>query len=122
MDHVLLSEIHYFRMPVKNLEESIVWYQQILGLQIRMTEEHLAVLSLQTGPLLALVKADGNSSGHFTINGKPEFSVAFTTPDIEKLYNYLVISGVVVEPIQMDNGHSYFCFYDPSGNKLQVHN
>lgn len=118
----LIHEMHYFRMPVRNLQESIKWYTECLRFQLRHSVENLAVIELKSGPLLILVKADENTRGHFTVNGEPEFSVAFTTSDITQLHTYLSDQGVKVDEVREDNGHHYFHFYDPSGNKLQVHN
>lgn len=118
----LLNDIHYFRIPVKNLNQSVTWYTECLGFQLRFNQGDLAVLALKSGPLYVLVEADEDSRGHFTINGQPEFSVGFTTSRIKDLHSHLTTNGVQVEPIQEDNGHHYFYFYDPSGNKLQVHN
>jgi hypothetical protein len=73
------------------------------------------------GPLLVIVKADADSRGHFLIEGTPEFSVGFTSPDIHNFREYLNELGVQVDAMQEDDGHYYFHFYDPSGNKLQAH-
>ncbi|WP_430786648.1 VOC family protein [Virgibacillus flavescens] len=83
--------------------------------------EELAVFELKDGPLLTLVKADCNSRGHFTINGQVEFSIAFTSPNLKQLREHLLKQMVQVDEIQEDNGHYFFHFYDPSGNKLQAH-
>lgn len=122
MSESFLEEIHYFRIPVNNLEKSITWYTEVLGFQLRFTQKDLAVLALKSGPLYVLVEADQDSRGHFTINGQPEFSVGFTTQRITEFHTFLTIKDVQVEPIQEDQGHNFFYFYDPSGNKLQVHN
>ncbi|RSD26873.1 VOC family protein [Mesobacillus subterraneus] len=122
MTEDFLDHIHYFRIPVSNLEQSIQWYTEYLGFQMRFNQGELAVLELKTGPLFVLVQADQESRGHFTKNGQPEFSVGFSTSKIKELHDHLKNKGVEVEPIQKDHGHHYFCFYDPSGNKLQVHN
>jgi len=122
MSENLLNAIHYFRIPVVDFEHSVTWYTEILGFQLRFNTGNLAVLALPSGPLFVLVEADKDSRGHFTINGQPEFSVGFTTSRIKDLHNHLSHNGVQVEPIQEDNGHHLFYFYDPSGNKLQVHN
>jgi hypothetical protein len=37
------------------------------------------------------------------------------------LRQQLIEQGVEVDEMKEDNGHFYFHFYDPSGNKLQVH-
>lgn len=122
MNESLIHEMHYFRIPVLDLQESITWYTECLGFRLRHSDEKLAVIELKSGPLLILVKADQDSKGHFTVNGQVEFSIGFTTSNINKLHTYLTNQHVKVDEIQEDNGHNYFHFFDPSGNKLQVHN
>ncbi len=122
MSKSLIYEMHYFRIPVLKLQESITWYTECLGFQLRYSDEKLAVIELKYGPLLILVKADHDSRGHFSINGNAEFSIGFTTSNINELHISLTNQNVKVDEIQEDNGHSYFHFFDPNGNKLQVHN
>ncbi|MBM6618057.1 VOC family protein [Bacillus suaedaesalsae] len=122
MGESFLNEIHYIRIPVNNLEQSITWYTEVLQFKLRFNQKDLAVLALKSGPLYVLVKADHDSRGHFTVNGLPEFSVAFTTSRIREFHTYLTTKNVSLEPIQEDQGHNFFYFFDPSGNKLQVHN
>ncbi|MBP1994861.1 VOC family protein [Paenibacillus eucommiae] len=116
-----LEEIHYFRIPVTDLEGSIHWYANVLRLTLRRQTEGRAVFAVGEGPLLVIVKADADSRGHFLINGTPEFSVGFTCPDIHDFRDYLREEGVQVDAMQEEGGHYYFHFYDPSGNKLQAH-
>lgn len=117
-----IQEIHYFRIPVIDLDESIKWYTTCLGFSWRRKkEDELAVIEIQEGPLLILVKADPESRGHFHKDGMIEFSIGFTCSEIHKFYEYLVNQDVKVDEIIQDEGHHYFYFYDPSGNKLQVH-
>jgi len=117
-----VNEIHYFRIPVTNLEESIRWYTTCLGLKVRRRkDDELAVMELPEGPLLILVKADEGSRGYFIKDGNDEFSIGFTCPDIHNFHAYLVKEQVRVEAMQEDEGHYYFYFYDSSGNKLQAH-
>jgi catechol 2,3-dioxygenase-like lactoylglutathione lyase family enzyme len=122
MSHSLFNGIHYIRIPVVNLSESVSWYSECLQFTLKFNRGDLAVLSLEQGPLFVLVEADENSRGHFFKNGAPEFSVGLTTSNINRLYKYLVDQDVKVEPIQDDERHQFFHFYDPNGNKLQVHN
>jgi len=118
----LISEIHYFRIPVINLEESIEWYTECLGLKLRRKKnEELAVIEIGDGPLLILVKADKDSRGHFIRDGNLEFSIGFASAQIHKLYEHLIKHEVKVDEMKEEEGHYYFHFYDPSGNKLQVH-
>ncbi|MYL64421.1 VOC family protein [Bacillus hwajinpoensis] len=122
MSDSLFTGIHYIRIPVVSLSESVSWYSECLQFTLKFNRGDLAVLSLEEGPLFVLVEADENSRAHFFKNGEPEFSVGLTTANIHRLYDYLVDQDVQVEPIQEDEGHQFFHFYDPSGNKLQVHN
>jgi catechol-2,3-dioxygenase len=117
----LIEEIHYFRIPVNELDESVRWYTECLGFALRRKTEELAVIELTAGPLLILVKADSDSRAHFTRNGQLEFAVGFTSPNIQRLRESLIEYGAEVDEMKEDNGHSYFHFFDPSGNKLQAH-
>lgn len=116
-----LDEIHYFRIPVTDLEDSVDWYTNVLGLILRRQTEERAVFAVGDGPLLVIVKADADSRGHFLIQGSPEFSVGFTCQDITNFREYLIKQGVQADPMQEEDGHYYFHFCDPSGNKLQAH-
>ncbi|QGQ96097.1 VOC family protein [Paenibacillus psychroresistens] len=117
----LIEEIHYFRIPVSELEDSVRWYTECLGFKLRRMTEELAVVELNAGPLLILVKADSDSRGHFTRNGEFEFAVGFTSPNIQRLRESLIESGVEVDDMKEEDGHFFFHFFDPSGNKLQAH-
>jgi catechol 2,3-dioxygenase-like lactoylglutathione lyase family enzyme len=117
----LIEEIHYFRIPVIELDDSIRWYTEILGFTIRRKTDELAVVELNTGPLLVLVKADPDSRGHFTRNDLLEFSIGFTSPNIHRLREVLIEQGVEVDEMKEEDGHFFFHFFDPSGNKLQAH-
>ncbi|CAG7644820.1 VOC family protein [Paenibacillus allorhizosphaerae] len=121
MKRSLIEEIHYFRIPVIDLDVSVQWYTDCLGFMLRRKEGDRAVLELKAGALLVLVHADVNSRGHFNKDGLPEFSIGFTSPDIHQLRQYLSEQGVAVDEMKEDNGHFYFHFFDPSGNKLQAH-
>lgn len=122
MINSFLQQLHYVRLPVKNLEASIQWYTESLGFQLaEITEQNFAVIKLEEGPLLVLVPTEDATFGHFTRQGVAEFSVAFTCPEIKRFHQYLKEQHVKVEEIQEDHGHLFFCFFDPNGNKLQVH-
>ena len=123
MSNSYIEQVHYIRIPVNDLEQSAQWYRDILGLQlVTITEDPFAIIKVTDGPfLLVLVPTPDETFAHFTVNNEPAFNIGFTSRELSKFHQHLVENGVKVEDIKEDNGHAYFHFYDPSGNKLQVH-
>lgn len=122
MSKSYIEQVHYIRIPVKDLEQSAQWYRDVLGLQLINNTEELAILKVNEGPfLLILVPTKDKTFAHFTIDNEQEFSIAFTSPQLSEFHQHLMSHRVKVEDIQEDNGHAFFHFYDPNGNKLQVH-
>ena len=123
MSHSFIEQVHYIRIPVKNLEESAHWYRDILGLQLlTITEDPFAIMKVNEGPfLLILVPTEDDTFAHFTIGNVPAFSIGFTSPKLSEFHAHLIENGVKVEEIKEDNGHAFFYFFDLNGNKLQVH-
>jgi catechol 2,3-dioxygenase-like lactoylglutathione lyase family enzyme len=123
MSKSFIEQVHYIRIPVRDLEKSAHWYRDVLGLQLlTITEDPYAVIKVNDGPfLLILVPTPDETYAHFTVHNEAAFNIGFTSPELSKFHEHLVDHGVRVEDIQKDNGHSYFHFYDPNGNKLQVH-
>ncbi|MBA2937251.1 VOC family protein [Paenibacillus sp. CGMCC 1.16610] len=66
----LIEEIHYIRIQVRELEDSVRWYTKFLGFTLRRLTEELAVAELKAGPLLVLVSAHIDSRGYFSRNGQ----------------------------------------------------
>ncbi|WP_121615429.1 VOC family protein [Virgibacillus halodenitrificans] len=123
MSKSFIEQVHYIRIPVKDLEQSAQWYRDVLGLQLlSITEEPLAIIKVNEGPfLLILVPTDDETFAHFTIDNEQEFSIGFTSSRLTEFHQHLIYNQVTVEDIEEDNDHAYFHFYDPNGNKLQVH-
>lgn len=122
MSESFIEQVHYIRIPVKDLEQSAKWYRDVIGLQLLNNTEKLAILKVNQGPfLLILVPTKDETFVHFTIDNEQEFSIGFTSPKLAEFHQHLIANQVKVEDIREDNGHSFFHFYDPNGNKLQVH-
>ncbi|MCA1054342.1 VOC family protein [Rossellomorea aquimaris] len=122
MSQSFIEQVHYIRIPVKDLALSAQWYGDVLGLQVVNKTEELAVIKVNEGPfLLILVPTEDETFAHFTVDNEQEFSIGFTSPELLKFHQHLKDQQVKVDEIQEDNGHAFFHFYDPSGNKLQVH-
>ena len=122
MSKSFIEQVHYIRIPVKDLERSAKWYRDVLGLQLLNHSEERAILKVNEGSfLLILVPTEDETFAHFTIDHEQEFSIGFTSPELSKFHQHLMDNQVKVEDIQEDHGHTFFHFYDPNGNKLQVH-
>ncbi|MFG6116153.1 VOC family protein [Halobacillus sp. MO56] len=123
MSKSFIEQVHYIRIPVRDLDESVQWYKDVIGLQLlTITEDPFAIIKVGDGPLLlVLVPTKDATYGHFTVNDEPAFSIGFTSPELAEFHQHLIVNGVKVDDIKEDKGHAFFHFYDPSGNKLQVH-
>ncbi len=122
MGKSFIDQVHYIRIPVRHLELSAQWYRDVLGFQLLDNTQERAILKINEGPfLLILVPTGDETFSHFTIDSKQEFSIGFTSPELSKFHQHLIDHQVKVEEIKEDNGHAFFHFYDPNGNKLQVH-
>ena len=122
MSKSFIEQVHYIRIPVKDLELSTTWYRDVLGFQELNKAEKLVTIKVNEGPLLLiLVPTDDETFSHFTIDKDHEFSIGFTSPELSKFHQHLINNQVKVDHIKEDDGHFYFHFYDPSGNKLQAH-
>lgn len=123
MSKSFIDQVHYMRIPVRDLEQSAQWYRDVLGLQLlTITDDPFAIFNINEGPfLIILVPTDEETFAHFTINKEAAFSIAFTSPELTQFHHHLMDHGVKVDEIQEDNGHAFFTFYDLNGNKLQTH-
>ena len=122
MSKSFIEQVHYIRIPVKDLELSARWYKDVLGFELLNNSEERAILKVNEGSfLLILVPTQDETFAHFTIDNEEEFSIGFTSRELAKFHQHLIDHQVKVEDIEEDNGHAFFHFYDPNGNKLQVH-
>lgn len=88
MSPSFIEQVHYIRIPVKELAVSTNWYAETFGFKKVDQKEDRAVFKVGEKPfLLVLIQTLDETFSHF----------------------------------KEDDGHLYFHFYDPSGNKLQVH-
>ncbi|WP_028782410.1 VOC family protein [Thalassobacillus devorans] len=118
-----LEQVHYIRIPVRDLDLSAKWYSEILGLTLlSITEDPFAIIKVHDGPfLLILVPTKDDTYAHFKMDEEPAFIIGFTSPELAEFHQHLMDNDVKVDDIKEENGHAFFHFYDPSGNKLQVH-
>ncbi|MGZ9585344.1 VOC family protein [Paenibacillus marinisediminis] len=99
---------------VSDLERSVQWYTNILGLQVRWNMQEYAILSVADGETpLTLMQS---TEEQLIIPTGEQFN--FFTPDIDKAYVHLSEQGVSVGEMNVDGGVKFFTFKDPDGNVL----
>lgn len=120
---IMLENILFNEIPVRNLKKAIDWYKEVLRLEFvwESEEEKLAQLNLPSGQMLFLVETADETKANFTVNGKQHNVIGFQTKEIEKLYAHLQQQHVKVEAIEDDGvGNQFLHFYDPDGNLFNV--
>ena len=118
----IIREIGSIFIPVKNLEESIKWYESILGFKVTVNWRLGATLKLHNNStVLGLIQV--NEKQPVTFKNKDTLTTPyynFVTEDVHSAYDYLKDIGVRVFDIQ-DNGDFYLMdFEDPDGNLLSM--
>lgn len=107
-------------LRVRDFERSKSWYETILGFSPSYVDpqERLVVFDLggQTSLTLWELKrgealAPPGFAGAFPI---------FLAADAVQAREHLLDRGVAVELIQQNSGVSFFGFFDPDGNRLEV--
>lgn len=127
----LLKRIECAYVPVSDVSASVMWYEQVLGLQLRSEIEpgRGAIMIMGDGQWLFLLPSPNMTPLTFSTtgwadNGEPfeMFPLCFETDDIQKLYSSLKASGVWLEADVRDEGGCglQLNFKDPNGNKFQV--
>lgn len=119
----MIEKIMYNEIPVKNMEQSISWYKEILGFKFiwHSEEEKLAQLNLPSGQMLFLVETADDTNANFTVNGRVHNVIGFQCSDIEQLHAHLLQHNVKVDDIVDDGmGNKFLHFYDVDGNMFNV--
>ncbi|UII57591.1 VOC family protein [Cytobacillus spongiae] len=127
MSH-FISHIATVEVPVRGLEESIVFYEELVGAEVVFKGEKNAMLSFQKKgvPTIYLVetKTSGGASFLHSENGVEHSIVDFYSPDLKGFYSFLQEKQIEVTTLNVhpDSGFGGFGFRDPSGNLLGVTN
>ncbi|TQR21852.1 VOC family protein [Psychrobacillus vulpis] len=126
MSH-FVTRIATIEIPVSNLNNSISFYTEVLGVQTDFKGENAAMLSFhQKGvPTIYLVETKNFQQLSFNnIHSNVEHSVIdFYTPTLKDFYNWLEKKKVEVGPLNInEEGIGGFGFKDPDGNQLSACN
>lgn len=116
----IFSRLDSVVLRVRDLEHSKSWYESNLGFSTSYvdSQERLAVLDLggRTNLTLWELKRGEALSPPGFANAFP----IFLADDAVQTRQRLQDSGVKVETLQQSSGVSFFGFFDPDGNRLEV--
>ncbi|PZD97536.1 VOC family protein [Paenibacillus sambharensis] len=122
----LLTRVLCNYLPVSNLERSVKWYGETLGLTVRKREPDGAILVLGNGQWLFLLETTAPRTANFMTDqwngtGFEMFSLTFEVENIVELHKKLREQGAEVEPLtDYDSCGLQFIFKDPDGNKFNA--
>lgn len=132
MSKVLFTRLGWKYIPVKNIEYSINWYSQVLGLEFKQKfidrhfqSSHIAVFHFPKLPKVALLLVETTEENfHYYIREGEKYPiVALNCEDIEYTYERFIEKGVEIvgELVTLGNGEAkYFYFKDPDGNLIEA--
>ena len=114
-----ITRIWLSTIKVSNLERSLAFYHETLGLPIAL--DGRAFNHLEVGPHEPLAKIGIESTGKQS-KRKKRTGIVFDTDDIYALYERLRKEGVIFtpKPTKMPWGGIIANFLDPDKNELQV--
>ena len=119
----LLKGMEGVFIPVKDVELSAKWYEEILGFTIIYIEKEAAVMRIAENAqtVVCLVRTPNHQPMKFPDNN---FGVGkyynFIPNDIEETHRYLAEKNVKVNAIEGEGSTRFFTFYDLDDNPLGV--
>ncbi|WP_246202552.1 VOC family protein [Virgibacillus doumboii] len=128
MQNKMVSKITNVEIPVSNLERSVKWYTELLGLHIQYQDNDSAMLSFYVpgAASIFLMKTDDPSRLSFrntTWNIDENSVIDFYAEDLNACHEWLREQGANVTPLNSnEDGPLGFGLQDPDGNVLGVCN
>lgn len=96
---------------VRNIEASVKWYREILGLEVGL--DYPGYVAFKLGETYLTLIENENQINHV-------FSAFnFFVEDAFVTHQYLIRKGVEVTEVQSD-GVDHFAFFDLDGNRLEI--
>lgn len=124
----LFTRIGYTYLPTTDIESTIIWYVENLGLKlVSKFEDRGSTIGILHYPhknaiALALIETEDNSPLRIQRNGSDFPVMAMNCENIEETYQQLLKRGVEVTPVcSLGEGEAkYFYFKDDQGNLLEA--
>jgi catechol 2,3-dioxygenase-like lactoylglutathione lyase family enzyme len=123
-----ISHVATIEIPVTNLDKSIEFYMDILGVELEFKGEKNAMLTFKKKgvPTFFLVQTKETQATSFTNsnNGIIHSLIDFYTPNLKEFYHWLQEKNIHVGTLNVhpENGFGGFGFKDPDGNLLGATN
>ena len=112
MDHIPILGIEEIVFEVKDLEQSIIFYRDVVGLTLLSHGPQQAWFRVGTQRLALFTRDRAGSGQHFAFLIPPEMA--------ERVRTALVSAGFPDETMQQDDGLSVYV-RDPDGNKIELY-
>lgn len=125
MTEKLRAESLQAALTVTNLEQSVAWYVDVLGLEVERRHERdgrLIAVSLRAGMVRMLLTQDDGAKGLDRSKGEG-MSLQFTThQDADSLAAAIRARGATLdtEPVTAPHGARVFRLRDPDGFRLTI--
>jgi catechol 2,3-dioxygenase-like lactoylglutathione lyase family enzyme len=116
LNEPILDRIRMVTIRVQDMNRSLVWYKERLGLQVLWKKEGTAGLQTKEEWSTVVILIEANNPDRF----ERELIINFTATDIQDAHQILRKRNAAVENIQTCGDVSAFCFTDPSGNAGMV--
>lgn len=112
-------------ITVKDIQKSLAWYQNIVGLGVDRAYDHegrLVMVALKAGDVRINLNQDDGKKGWDRIKGLGFSINLWTKEDIDAIAHRIKASGGTLdsEPVDASWGARYFRLTDPDGYKLAI--
>lgn len=119
-------DISVIQIPVRNVEQSVTWYKETLGLQFTFEYsqgDSEAWMNVNGGIGFGLVKCDGDTPNLHFYNSRGELNpmLTFKVDNIQDVYSTMKNKGIEVSEMiyKEGGGYSYSCT-DLNGHSLTI--
>ncbi|MCC2684301.1 MAG: hypothetical protein K0R75_1200 [Paenibacillaceae bacterium] len=114
----LVHAVVQVRLPVRDINESVEWYEKYFGFTHNWKTEEESDLGLEPGPFLFLIRVDQPTPIQIVSHGKPYAVLSIKTSNVFECYRRFVEAGEEVTEITFPE----FNVTDPSGNVIHIAN
>jgi catechol 2,3-dioxygenase-like lactoylglutathione lyase family enzyme len=116
---VEVEHVDFWSVPVTDMERSMTWYRDTLGLPVSRDDQGFPEFSLGDNGFLYLITME-SVGGKF--RGPHDSGFALRVPDVHEARKELEGKGVQFNGDVLDSGVCHMAFFaDPDGNQLILH-